>query len=134
MADDYDGSGWARYIRRAKTLPGWSVARLHRETGIAKSTFFDWMSEDSTKAVTTPYVVAVAKAIGDDPVNAFRAAAGLTGNEPEDADISMVLSSDLSDVKKDELIEILLGRRQQDRDRRMEDTAQLIRVARGEVA
>src|SRR6185369_10645316 len=51
MGDDYEGTGWAKYVRQVSKRPGWSVARLARETGFSKSTFFDWMSPDSRKAV-----------------------------------------------------------------------------------
>lgn len=131
MGDDYEGTGWAKYVRQVSKRPGWSVARLSRETRFSKSTFFDWMSPDSRKAVTIPYIVAVAKAVGDDPVNAFKAAAGLTTDEPQDEEISMVLSAEIPDKAKDEIIAGILEQREIDRRRRLEDTQRIIRIYEG---
>ena len=135
MGDGHNRQSWSDYIRRLKERPGWSVARLARETGFSTSTFWDWMKPESRKAVTIPRIVAVARAVGDNPVDAFKAAAGLTTTEPEDAEIAVVLNAvDVSDEQREQIINDIMARRERDRSARMEDTIQMITLAGGKVA
>lgn len=64
---------WADYLRRMTQRPGWSVARLARESGIHRGTIFKYLAGES--GVTVDTVRRIAKALGDDPENALRAAA-----------------------------------------------------------
>ena len=56
--------------------PGWSVARLARESGIHRATIFEWM-KGSSDSVTIGSVRAIAAALDDDLENALRAGASL---------------------------------------------------------
>ena len=77
MADSgAPASEWGRYLRRITSAPGWSVARLARESGIHRATIFEWIRGDG-ESVTIGSVRAVAAASGDDLQNALRAAANL---------------------------------------------------------
>jgi transcriptional regulator with XRE-family HTH domain len=64
--------------------PGWSVARLARESGIHRSTIFRWMSGEVRNASTNS-VRLIAQASGDDENAALRAASEVldpTATEP----------------------------------------------------
>lgn len=134
MGDGEKSDAWGAYLRRIVSRKEWSVVKLATVAGIHRGTIFDWMKGGTGESVTTAYVVAVARAVGDDPMTAFRAAAGIEDNAPQDAELALVLNSDLADEKKDELIEIILGKREADHERRIEDTVQMIRIAGGKVA
>jgi transcriptional regulator with XRE-family HTH domain len=136
--DGYDGKSWGDYIRRLKDRPGLSIAELARRTGYNPSTFFDWMSPNSRKRVTIPSILAVAHAAGDNPVDAFKAAAGLTSDEPEDVEIAMVRDSGLAEVIQDEIIANIRDWRERsqeiERQRGLLNTRQMIQIAGGRVA
>jgi transcriptional regulator with XRE-family HTH domain len=77
-----DGDGletWADYLRRMTNRPGWSVARLARESGIHRATIFKWLAGKG--GVNVASVRAVAAALGDDPANALRAAGNVGGQD-----------------------------------------------------
>lgn len=124
-----DGSEWGNYLRQIKARPQWSVARLARETELHRSTIFDWMKGGTGESVTIYSLLRIAEATGDDPLDVFRAAAGLMEENPEDTEIADVLASDIADDGKKEIIASILERRRRDRERRMQDTAQMIRLA-----
>lgn len=135
MAADYDGDLLARYIHQIKNRPGMSIAELSRRSGVSTSTLWEYAGGSPKKAITIPTVLAIARAVGDDPIVAFRAAAGLTTTEPEDTEIAMVLAATgLSDQSRDDIIAGILVRRERNRQSDMEDTLQMIRVAGGRVA
>lgn len=134
MVANYDGAMWANYVDGLRNRPGWSVARLSRETGLSTSTLWDYIGNKTGKAVTIPTVMAIAEAAGDDPIVAFRAAAGLAGESPEDIEISVVLGSDLDTDAKQELISDIVRRRERDRQARMEDTVEWIRHRGGNLS
>jgi transcriptional regulator with XRE-family HTH domain len=87
---------WAEYLRRMTGQPGWSVARLARESGIHRATIFRWIKGEGGANVAS--VRAIANALGDDPANALRAAGNIGGDveKPTDPDL-MVLMRRLSD-------------------------------------
>src|SRR4051812_43937066 len=39
------GDAWSAYLRRMVDRPGWSVARLARESGLHRSAIFKWLAE-----------------------------------------------------------------------------------------
>lgn len=101
------------------TRPGWSVARLHRESGIARSTLFRWISDGAGSGITIESVYLVADAFGDDRATALKAAGGLP---PErDAEVDLILNSDRTDAVKAAMINRLMERREQERQRRIAD-------------
>lgn len=122
---------WGRYLRRMCDRPEWSVAKLARESGIARQTIFDWMkAPDGGDSVTVGSVRRVADALGDDIVDALAAAAGVPDREA-DEEISPILQSDLDPQAKAELVEYLRGLREAQRHaRRTEISAMLNRPRR----
>ncbi|MEW2383342.1 hypothetical protein AB0873_14805 [Micromonospora sp. NPDC047707] len=69
--------------------PGWSVARLARESKIHRGTIFGWMKGEG---VTVASVKAIAKALGDDEAHALAAAGGAaTHAEKLDPDLRIIM-------------------------------------------
>lgn len=91
MGDGDKWESWAGYLRRMTDRPGWSVARLARESGIHRATIFKWMGGKGGATVTS--VRAIAKALGDDPANAIRAAGdmGDVADESTDPDLLLLM-------------------------------------------
>jgi hypothetical protein len=135
MSDGPTGDPWSDYVRGIKRRTRLTVAELARRTKIHRATLFNYMKPGSGESVTTRNVVALAHVAGDDPIIAFRAAAGLDGVAPEDVELSMVLEvDDISDEDRDRILASIVGRRERDRERRIEDTQEMIRIAGGRVA
>lgn len=131
MGNGPAATSWGRYVDYLRNRPGWSMARLARQADMNPATLFEYVRKDSGENVAIKDILRVAIGGEDDPVNAFRAAAGLTADDPEDEEIAVVLASNLPDDGKAEIIESILARRARDRARRMEDTVQMIRLAEG---
>ena len=112
--------------------PGWSVARLARESGVHRATIFKWLGTKG--GVTMTSVRALAAAVGDDPENAMRAAAGklAASQSMEDDQIAEILTSGLPINVQQELIEMVIDRRKQDEARQMDDLRRVIGIARRE--
>jgi len=112
--------------------PGWSVARLARESNVHRATIFKWLGNKG--GVTMASVRAIATALDDDPENALRAAAGkLSATQTmEDDQIAEILTSGLPTDVQQELIEMVLDRRRQDEARQMDDLRRVISIARRE--
>jgi len=95
VGDGHSATGapedWASYLRRMTSRPGWSVARLARESGIHRGTIFDWMAGKG--GVTISSVRAIAEALDDDPANALLAAGNVSrpGHEHLDPDVRVIL-------------------------------------------
>lgn len=68
-----DRGAWAGYIDALTRRPGWTVARLARESHTSRATIFRWKNGE-VREVTTAKVRAIAEAVGDDPQAALRAA------------------------------------------------------------
>ena len=119
-----DGSGelshWGAYLRRMTSRPGWSVARLARESGIHRATIFDWI-RGGGESVTIASVRAVAEALGDDLENALRAVASLeVGPVSQDEEMDLIMSAPVGDDMKRRMITQLLELREQDRQQRLQ--------------
>ena len=105
MGDGGKRESWADYLRRMTDRPGWSVARLARDSGIHRATIFKWMAGKGGANVAS--VRAIAEALGDDPANALRAAGNMAGTETEaiDPDVQVILrrltDPSVSDAEKD---------------------------------
>lgn len=113
-----DADAWSAYLRRMTSRPDWSVAKLSRLSGIARSTLFRWMAEGA-EAVTIESVHRVADALGDDRANAVAAAANLPPARDEEVDL--ILSSDRTEREKVQMIDRLMRRREEEKARRLED-------------
>lgn len=87
---------WPSYLKRMTSRPGWSVARLARESGIHRATIFGWIAGDS--GVMVANVIAVARALGDDPANALLAAgAAESPNADEDANVRLIMEAPVTE-------------------------------------
>lgn len=78
---------WPGYLRRMTKRPGWSVARLARESGINRATIFGWIKGD---APTVTSVKIIAKALGDSEAHALAAAGGASHGGALDADVRII--------------------------------------------
>lgn len=124
------GENWGAYLRRMTSRPGWSVARLARESSIHRATIFGWIKEGTPK-VNVESVRAIAQALGDDIGVALRAAGRVEG-EPTDADereIAEIERSDISRQLKDRLIAHVRARQERDRLARMEEVRMIAEAA-----
>lgn len=119
------GDAWSAYLRRMTRRPNWTVSRLAKESGIARSTLYVWMTEGAG-AITIESVFRIADALRGDRGEALRAAANL--EVERDPEVDLILSSDRSDRIKQLMIERLMLRREEERQRRIED----LRFALGE--
>jgi transcriptional regulator with XRE-family HTH domain len=114
-------SPWAAYLTEVANRPGWSVARIARESGLDKSTIFRWKS--GATGATVDSVKKIARAVGDDPEVVLRAAAITEIEEPraDDPDaeaIALIRSAQIPDSLKLELIADLRRESRQDAARR----------------
>jgi hypothetical protein len=120
---------WGKWLRRATSRDGWSVARLARDAGFNPATIFEWIRHEDGGYVKVGDVVSCARATGDDPVEALCAAAGLAGGGTEDPEIADVRALNLHPAITDRIIETILERRERDRAARMADTQRMARFA-----
>lgn len=121
---------WSMFLRRMTKQPGWSVARLARESGIARQTIFAWMKEGS-ESLTVASVRAVAKALNADMATAMLAAGGVLGPPvvTDDEEMRRIVEHPrLSPDQKDRIIAVVRARRA----RSMEETQEMIDLAAGE--
>jgi transcriptional regulator with XRE-family HTH domain len=127
MGDAEDGPDeWARYLRAICERPGWSVARLARETGVNRSTVFRWLS-DGGESVTIRSIRSVAQAVGDDLEVALRAAADLPAAEPTvDEELELIRQARVPGARKVEMVRRLLERREREHRQRIEDLRWMI--------
>jgi transcriptional regulator with XRE-family HTH domain len=121
-----EGEAWSAYLKRMTSRPGWSVARLARDASIHRGTIFDYIS-GKKKGVTVATVTAIADALGDDPANALKAAAGVASRDPVDEVIQLVSDDDdLPAQTKMQIIKLILDRRDQQRAGELEEARRLI--------
>jgi transcriptional regulator with XRE-family HTH domain len=124
-------STWARYLDAVTHRPGWSVARLARESGVHRSTIFRWLNGEVSGA-TVGSVMRIASAVGDDPDEALRAAADLLGPaapvDPDADAVSMIMESDLPVDAKHELLAELRSQARSDARRRRDSMARIMRL------
>lgn len=127
MGDASGGENWAGYLRRMTDRPGWSVARLARESGIHRGTIFKWIKGD--RGITVANVVAVAQALGDDPVNALKAAAAVGDEPPRDETIELVRTDPrLTPDQKIQAINLIVERRERQRAAELEEIRRIVEL------
>lgn len=112
------GDAWSAYLKRMTSRPGWTVARLAKESNIARSSLYKWLSEGA-QAITIDSVYRIADALGDDRENALRAA----GNIPvgRDEEVDLILAANITEREKAAMIDRLMQRREEERQRRLDD-------------
>jgi len=127
MSDGHS-TAWAVFLADHVSRPGWSVARLHRESGVSKSTIFRWLKGE--RGLTIHSVRRVAMALDVDPATAMLAAGSVLGPPSPDDDPEMrsIMESKLPPAKKEAIIAIVRARRARDLD----DTQAMIDLAAGE--
>src|SRR5215207_8599955 len=97
---------WASYLTEVIHRPGWSIARLARESGVHRSTIFRWLRGEVNGA-TVHSVLSIATATGDDPDEALRAAAQILPVQSDDPDaeaVALIMAADLSEDAKQQLV------------------------------
>lgn len=125
------GENWASYLRRMTKQPGWSVARLARESGIHRATIFKWISGEP--GATVDSVRRIAQALGDDPENAFRAARGAGAPVAvDDEELALIDRAPVDDALKAVMRQKLLERRERERQQRIADFQTMIDLAKRE--
>lgn len=110
--DDDGFTGWAKYLKGIQERPGWSVARLAREADIHRTTIFRWIAGD-TENISTQRVIAIAKAVGDDPAIALRAAGEMLNGERVDPNapdmrdpvVRRIMALDVDDEMREMMLE-----------------------------
>jgi transcriptional regulator with XRE-family HTH domain len=122
-----DVEGWGAYLRRMTKRPGWSVARLAREAQIHRATIFKYINGEKT-GVTVATVTAIAKALGDDPANALRAAGTVAPDvEPVDEELELVRDDPgLTPEMKVRIVNLIMERRERSRAAELEETRRVI--------
>jgi transcriptional regulator with XRE-family HTH domain len=106
--------------------PGWSVARLARESGIHRGTIFKWLAGKG--GVTVGSVRTVAGALGDDLTHALRAAGNaedLSGTVT-DEELAAIAAADLDDEARADIARLIVESREEDRRRREAEVQRLI--------
>jgi transcriptional regulator with XRE-family HTH domain len=125
------GETWASYLRRMTKRPGWSVAKLARDSGIHRATIFKWISGEP--GATVDSVRRIAQALGDDPENAFRAVRGAAiPSATADEELALIDRAPVDDALKDVMRQKLLERRERERLDRLAYLQDMIDVAKRE--
>jgi transcriptional regulator with XRE-family HTH domain len=124
---DGRGETWGTYLRRMTERPGWSVARLARESGVARQTIFAYISGKKT-GVTVATVRAIGQALDDEPA-ALRAAGQLGPEVESDEELELVRTDDrLKPATKLAIIDLILERRERERVTNMAETRRIIEM------
>ncbi len=125
-----DTNGWGDYLKRMTGRPGWSVARLAREAGVNRATVFKWIS--GRTGVTVANVRLVATALGDEPNNALRAAAGSVIADDDqllatDEEIRLVNSDPrLTPAQRTRILRLIHDRRARERAAGLAETQSIL--------
>lgn len=127
-------NSWGLYLNRLAETRGWTKTQLAREIGVKRQTVHDWISNGGGDRVKIDTIIKVARAAGDHPVNTFMAAANLIEEEPQDREVGLIAQSSLPDEEKLRQIAIVQRKRDQDAERRIEDTHEILRGLSGKVA
>lgn len=113
---------WATFLAQQTARPGWSVARLARESGIHRSTIFRWLKGDG--GITMQSIRAIASALGVDMQTALLAAGNsVTAPPPPDPREDPIIQAILADPRwteeqRTELVKAQIERMEQDLARR----------------
>jgi transcriptional regulator with XRE-family HTH domain len=120
---------WPGYLRRMLKRDGWTVQRLADESGVNRSRLFKYLAGES--GVTVDTVRRIAFALGDDPNNALRAAAGTGGSTGErDEEMELIARAPIDDDMKEQMRRKLTEWRERQRQARLTDLQDMIELAR----
>jgi transcriptional regulator with XRE-family HTH domain len=115
MSDAVRGIAYPLFVRveRERALRGWSATRLHKETGVSRSTIGKWATQPQPPLAST--VNAVADALGIERAEALRLAGILTDppaagaiSDDELAGLERSLGVDLSMFEPDKRHALLI--------------------------
>lgn len=122
-------TAWGAYLENARRRKGWTVQQLADAAGAGRSTIHDWISNGGSEKISVERIVRIARAVGDDPVRTFVAAADLVEEHPDDREIGQIIKNPhLTDAEKQREIDRVRREREQDTLRRMERTEQLLSI------
>lgn len=113
------GDAWSEYLRRMLATRRMSVTELARRSGIHRTTISEWIHK-GVGAITIQSVYLIADALEDDRANALRAAGNLPSVD-RDPEVDLILASNRSEQEKAAMIERLMQRREEERQRRIKD-------------
>jgi transcriptional regulator with XRE-family HTH domain len=127
-ASEHTGETWGGYLRRMTSRDGWSVARLARQSGIHRGTIFKWIK--GVSGVNVASVRAIADALGEDPNEVLRAAAGsvVDDDHPDPEEEYVRTHPKLSDDMKVRIIRLIRERRAVERQAGMDQTRRLVEL------
>ncbi len=114
MGDSSGDETWGNYLRRMTSRPGWSVARLARESGIHRATIFGWIAEDRPRSIKLDSAYAIADALGEDRGKVLRVIGEVTAEHTSDPELDLIRASKLSAMQKNALIRHVLARRERE--------------------
>lgn len=130
-SDGSMGEDWGAWLRRVTDRPDWSVARLSRDSGYSKAAIFEWIAAGSGRNVKVGSVVAIARAAGEDPLEALRAAGDLgIAFKDDDPEIRTVLDGELPADATKRIIATIYARRERNREQDLQDTQNTVQLAR----
>lgn len=112
------GDAWSAYLRRAMQRAGVNASQLARRSGLHRATISEWINRGAG-AITIQSVYLIADALGEDRADALKAAGNLPAER--DQEVDLILASNRSDAQKAALIERLMLRREEERQRRLKD-------------
>lgn len=120
-------SEWAKYVRNAVMVCQANVSLLRQRSGVSRSSIYRWLADDGTR-VTIDSARKIARAIGDDPTNAIRAAGalldrgedGLGGLDPNDPVVAHILGLDIDDDMRGMMLDRYRENLERDRQRYLE--------------
>lgn len=120
-------TAWSIFLAEMVARPGWSVARLARESGLNRSSIFRWLRGDG--GLTLHSVRRIAQALDVDPAAAMLAAGSMLGppSVEDDPEMRTIMESRLAPSKKEAIVARVRARRVRD----MEDTLAMIELAAG---
>ncbi len=113
MGDSQPAHEWGKYLRRLTRDRNPTIKELAERAGIHRATLSDYI-RDGAESVTIGIVRAIARAAGDDFINALLAAGNIPQNDVDQEIRAVLDADDLDDVQKMHIIELLEAERERD--------------------
>lgn len=125
---------WAHLVRRITDRPGWSVARLARDSGIHRSTIFRWIRGD-VQNLTLDSIRLVAEAGEVDFLEALRVAATLVAPDAaqrleRDEGEQIILNSNATVAQKKMMLDRYHRKLEEIRHAALEDLREQVELLR----
>lgn len=126
MGDAHPGGAWGAYLEALPRRTGKTVKQLAADAGVARGTWYKWIS--GAMGATVSNVLRVAAAAGDPAEVALRAAGGRLLGEDDDPQIRDIIDSGLPEDVKQELIAYVVEERQRASDQIARQVEMMIRA------